>query len=437
MKIESFINKNNLYRTFILLLRFLIGGIFICSGFVKAIDIWGVEYKIEDYLTAFNWTWGYPFTGFFAVVLPLFEFVTGALLFVGSFRRTTVFLLLACMAAMLPLSAYIWIADPVSDCGCFGDALILSNAATFWKNIFITAGLVCLLRHNHRLRSFYGPAVQWLTALIPTLYLLPVIAYGNYIQPMLDFRPFKIGTSIIEPDSRNDGTEFLFSYRKGNETKEFTVDNLPDTSWTFVDRKEIKAAAQPANQTPYNPIAIFDGGQPASDILPSQGETLLILIPDIGGINALTNFRLNDLNDLSNGKGIPMICLTSSSEKEIAAWRAVSMSSYPVYQMDDSQLKTIARGNPAIVYLKNGIIGYKSTFSSFLDSMETEIGNHRLNLTKLSDENTTGHDLLISLSLILIATMTLLFLINRTHLLIKFGLRWRKNQNKKVTLPKE
>ena len=133
-------------RWTVLALRLAVGGTFVLSGLAKAIDIWGVGYKIDDYLAAFGWSWAMPFAGMMLVI--------------GSFRRATVIALLCCMAFMLPLSAYVMACDPVPDCGCFGEAWTLGNTATFWKNVALTAALAYLLLRNKRLRSLYGPAVQ-------------------------------------------------------------------------------------------------------------------------------------------------------------------------------------------------------------------------------------------------------------------------------------
>ena len=98
-------------------LRIILGLIFIFSGFVKAVDIWGVEYKIEDYLTAFGWSWAMPYTSMVAALLPLSELLAGVWMILGSFRNFTVIFLTAIMAFMLPLTGYIAVANPVEDCG--------------------------------------------------------------------------------------------------------------------------------------------------------------------------------------------------------------------------------------------------------------------------------------------------------------------------------
>ena len=118
-------------------LRIVVGGVFIMSGLVKDIDLWGFVYKIEEYLTA----WGIRQPRSMVVMAALgisgAEFILGAMLATGSYKRTAVWGLLAMMAVMLPLTLYIYIFSPVSDCGCFGDFWKLSNGATFLKNIII------------------------------------------------------------------------------------------------------------------------------------------------------------------------------------------------------------------------------------------------------------------------------------------------------------
>ena len=422
----------HLKRTAIAILRIVVGGIFIFSGFAKGIDIWGTEYKINDYITAFGWSWAEPFAGFAAISLALYEFVCGVLLLIGSFRRTIVGLLLAGMAFMLPLSAYIMIANPVTDCGCFGDAITISNSATFWKNIFITAALAYLLNTNNQLRSFYGPAVQWLTALMPALFLFFIAAYGIFIQPLIDFRPYKLGTMLAENDNAAD-VEFIFTYQKGDIIRDFSIDALPDSSWTFVARKEVvqEKAKETSEATP---IAIFDGDEIAENVIPTEGKSLLVLVPDIDEINALTAFQLNDLNDLSADGGISFTFLSGSEEREIDNWKELAMPNYPIYRMDESQLKTIARGNPAIVWLENGVIAYKSTFRAFMEYVDIDNGKIDL-LNALNSQN--HKETLISAFVAFLLLMAGILLVNRSPLLIKLGLRLKKNQNKEVTLQQE
>ncbi len=410
--------KKALIKTLVALLRIAIGGTFVYSGFVKAIDIWGVGYKIDDYIEALGWMWAMPFSGIFSVALPIFEFLAGAMLLIGSFRRVTVIALLACMVFMLPLSAWIMIADPVPDCGCFGDAWVISNKATFLKNLALTIGLVYLLVRNKRLRSLYGPAVQWLTVVLPTVFIVPILFAGYRIQPLQDYRPYKIGTNLTAEAENESDDDFVFIYQKGNETKEFNVHNLPDTSWTFVDRREVE---KPASHQEIEPITAYDSDESVvENLIYPQGITLLVLIPDISEINALTNFRLNDLNDLAADNDAQMICLTGSDQQAIDEWRTISMADYPVYLMDDSQLKQIARGNPAIVIIKDGVIRYKTTFVDFYSEFDTAVKGKRIDFNVWINEANTPEEILFSMQWLLVIAMGILLIINRTPLVVKF-----------------
>ena len=119
----------------VLILRFILGSVFAFSGFVKAIDPWGVLYKFEDYIAVLGWDWLSPFLLFCAFVISLVEFVLGVCLIVGAYRRVSVWLALLFMLAMTPLTLWLAVTNAVPDCGCFGEAVVMSNWATFFKNI--------------------------------------------------------------------------------------------------------------------------------------------------------------------------------------------------------------------------------------------------------------------------------------------------------------
>ena len=289
-------------------LRWAVGAVFIFSGLAKGIDLWGVIYKVSDYLDAFGWEWAMPYVDAVSVMVPVVEFTIGVLLFAGSFRRVSVWLALAIMAFMLPLTAYIAIYEPVADCGCFGEAWIISNTATFWKNVAITLALVFLLWKNRTVRSLYGPAVQWLTVVFPVVYLLVVMAIGYKSQPLIDFRPYKTGTYIIGEHGGTDGVEYSFVYEKDGVRKQFSLENLPDTTWTFVDRKEhVPDTVVNAGKT-VNRIAFFDGDYDVTDeVLPAEGDVLLLLIPDLSEVNVASTFRINEMYESLSDSGIMMI----------------------------------------------------------------------------------------------------------------------------------
>ena len=248
---------------------------------------------------------------------------------------------------------------------------------------------------------------------------------------MIDFRPYKVGTVLTNSGESFDDSNYVFIYEKNGVTKEFSINNLPDTSWTFVDRRETVVNHEADKKA--SPITAYDGDNSAADnLIPEKGVTLLLLIPDIEEINSLTNFRLNDINDLAADSGYQMICLTGSDEKQLDEWRELSMADYPVYRMDDSQLKQIARGNPAVVIVADGKIAYKSSFTDFYADFDNATKGKHLDIKTYTESMGEDYEYFLSLMLALAIGMAALLTINRAPLFFKLA-RLKKNKSKKAS----
>ena len=140
MTIKAFINAvkyEKWCRVMTILMRLVVGAVFVFSGFAKAVDPWGAAYKVTDYLNA----WGMDgWTGialFIAVSLAALEFLLGIAIVVGAYRRSAPLLALLLMLVLTPVTLWLAVTDAVPDCGCFGDAWHLSNWATFFKNVLL------------------------------------------------------------------------------------------------------------------------------------------------------------------------------------------------------------------------------------------------------------------------------------------------------------
>jgi uncharacterized membrane protein YphA (DoxX/SURF4 family) len=228
--------------------RVLLGAVFIFSGFVKAIDPLGSTYKIQDYLRAF----GSPFDSLVglafaaAVLLSTLELVIGLSLVFNTHTKKAAFLALGFMLVMTPLTLYIALTNPVSDCGCFGDALVISNWATFYKNIVLSALAITLLIFRKRLKPIISIYRQSLAVAIFFGMGLVISIYSYRHLPFIDFLPYKIGVNIpasmvIPENAISNEYATTFIYAKNGIQKEFTLDNYPkgDPSWVFVDQKSI------------------------------------------------------------------------------------------------------------------------------------------------------------------------------------------------------
>ncbi len=415
----------------VVLLRFIIGGVFIFSGFTKAIDPWGSVYKFGEYLTSFGFS---DFDGlllFMAMAVSGVEFLLGVFTLLGAYRRFAPVTMLLMMAVMLPLTLYLALTDSVSDCGCFGDALVLSNWATFWKNVALTLGVCYLVKFNKRVKNIYGFAVQWIVGFMSSAYVLLIAFVGYYYQPLVDFRPFPVGSVLMQDatddECEDDGSDFVFVYEKDGVQRDFTIDSLPDESWTFVDR-HLKAGAKTKQTDDADlHISLLDKNfEPADSAIVTEGEQLLFLFPDMASVGVSCTYLINEIYDYAQSHGINVIGITSASEVELEEWNDLSMASYELYHADDSLIKMLARGNPSIVYLRDGKIEWKRTLQSV--SMDLISSSNDMS-SVAADFN--ARKWLSSLTSGYLAAMLLLLIINRTHLLWKIrGKRRAKKENK-------
>ena len=418
-----------------LLMRLVVGGVFILSGFTKAVDPWGSFYKVNDYLLAMGlgqWTGTALFT---AVALAALEFILGVVIAVGAYRRSAPWLALLMMLVMTPLTLWLALTNAVPDCGCFGDVMHLSNWATFGKNILLLLASIYLLMFNKSLRSVYGPAVQWVVVTLSFAFIMSVAYCGYFIQPLIDYRPYPVGTRLISAtteDTDNGEDDFIFIYSKNGEEHEFTIDSLPDEEdgWEYVTRYHArrprgKVIIQNGNSGDAISIMDDEGNDVTLDVLGDSRRTVLLLFPDLPRVGVVNSFALNELNDASVTTDADVIGLTSATANEIEHWKDISMANYPIYNMDDSELKMLARGNPAVVYLEDGAIKWKRTLAS-LDDIEQPV--------ELADMN-NGYDadnIITNLTLAYLFAMLALVIINRTHLMVRY-LYYKRNKKHPFT----
>ncbi|MCM1110577.1 MAG: hypothetical protein NC336_05170 [Clostridium sp.] len=390
-------------KAIVWVLRLVVGGVFVVSGLSKSIDLWGFVYKIEEYLDVWNLPVWRSLSFVVAVVLAGTEFVSGAMLLLGAFRKSVVWWMLLMMAGMLPLTLYIYLADPVSDCGCFGDFLILSNGATFAKNIFLSAALVFLAVYNRRAGYIYNPYIQWIPLVLCSVYVLAVGLIGYNIQPLVDFRSFAPGTELLpaDDDDDNDEAEIEFLYRRDGETRAFAIDNLPDSTWTFVDRVGSDMAS--GSRTDF--VIVEDGYDIAPEIISTEGEQIILTIPEFNRADISYTLLLNEIYEREQLRGGSMVCLIGGGEEAVEVWKDYSLASYPVYAAEPTLIKELARGNMALVCLEDGIVTWKRTVSSM--SLDDDNGSGYDPSGVVGLIVTDGPEVLMTLTLVLVCALAL------------------------------
>lgn len=304
-------------------LRICCGGLFVFSGFVKGIDPWGTLFKIEEYLYAFGFPLPFALLRLGVFGLCAVEFVVGCFLMMGCFRKSCPFFAALIMMLMLPLSLWVAMENPVADCGCFGDAVVISNWATFWKNVALSLGILWLLRYNKNTICLISPAFQWLAVVASGIFIVLIEMIGFFYQPLLDFRDYPVGSTLFAGDPSEENEDHgldVFDIASGDDMNE--------------------EASEP------------------------EGKELVVMIPKVSMVSPATTWKLNSLYEWSQENNVKMIGVVSGSNEEIAEWEDLSMAAYPLYLADDTAIKEVVRGNPGIVYLDNGKIVWKTTLNA-------------------------------------------------------------------------
>ncbi|MGM9845819.1 MAG: BT_3928 family protein [Muribaculaceae bacterium] len=398
--------RNHIILLSVVICRLVAGITFVLSGWSKAIDPYGSLYKISEYLSAWHFDVPREVILIGAVGLAAMEFVVGIMVLVGCLRRAAVVMAAALMAFLLPLSCYIAIAAPVADCGCFGDMWVISNEATLLKNIVVAAAIVWLLMRNRRLPSIYHPGIQWLAIILMVAYPLALSFFGYNFQPLVDFRPFKVGTALNAAAASSSSPDYI--YEKDGERRTFSLDNLPDSTWTFVE----PAAAADSDATADDAyLAIYDGDADVTDYVlgDTEGDMLLLLInePDI---EYLTRSRfVNELASYAEARDCRFVGIIGANDSRCDDWLSIVRPAFEVYEADDTSLKQVARGDAALMMLSQGVIKWKYNLGWFdIDISDGSPANTLDAITPIDDGTANSRLLLLYLAgMIIIALLGL------------------------------
>ena len=356
--------SQRLLKMIVNLCRIIVAVTFIFSGFVKAIDPIGTQYKLQDYLGAIgmagilpNWT-----LLAVAVFLAAIEFCIGIFLLFAIQRRLISKLTVAFMAFMTMVTVWIVVADPVKDCGCFGDALHLTNTETLIKNIVLFVCSLAIMYRPLAMFRFVSKSNQWIVTNYTIVFILVSSGLSLYYLPIFDFRPYHIGVNIprgmeIPKGAKLPQFKTTFIMEKNGKRKEFTLDNYPDASWKFIDSKTVQTSE--GYIPPIHDFSITDnktGLDLTNSVLSHKGYTFLLIAPHLETADDSNFGDIDRLYEYAQSYDIPFYCLTASTTKAIKRWIDLTGAEYSFCITDEAVLKTIIRSNPGLLLLKDGTI---------------------------------------------------------------------------------
>ena len=436
-------NRHIVQKVTVNLCRFVLGATFIFSGFVKAVDPLGFFYKIQDYLEAFGiGEWLHPILILLSGIgLSSIEFCVGIFLFFGIRRGMSSFTALLMMAFMTPLTFYLALFNPVPDCGCFGDAWVLTNWQTFGKNVVLLAAAMVVFRWRKQVVRFVTSKLEWMVSMYSFLFIFVLSFYCLAYLPIFDFRPYKIGVNIPQAMEIPEGAkpsvfEARFVLEKDGKQKEFTTENYPyeDSTWVFVEVRSVlvEQGYEPPVKDFY--IADLNTDESLTDRILSDSNYVFLLVmhrveeADDGNIDLI-----NEIYDYSVEHGYAFYALTSSQRDAIELWSDRTGGEYPFGIMDDITLKTIIRSNPGLLLLKGGTILNKWSDNRLPDEYVLTDSLDKLPLGRqkpVSDGRTMGYVLLwFILPLLAVIALDVLVVKRRARRKAREQLSFEKEEN--------
>jgi triosephosphate isomerase len=426
---------NVLKRLLVNICRLLIGVTFIFSGYVKAIDPLGTQYKIDDYLEALGMAGVIPgvVTLSASVLLSALEFSLGIFTLFAIRRRLTSRITVAFLSVMTLITVWLVVWNPISDCGCFGDAIHLTNFQTLVKNIILLAAAIVLALMPKKMVIILSRSNQWIAINFTIIFIIISSIVSLYYLPIFDFRPYKVGTDIkkgmaIPAGAKQPKFETTFILKKNGVQKEFTLDNYPDSTWTFVDSKTVQTEA--GYVPPIHDFSIQDsrsGEDITQQVLNDTSYTFLLVSPHLEVADDSNFGDIDVISEYCQDHGYKFYCLTASTDKGIKHWIDITGAEYPFCSVDETTLRTIIRSNPGLVLIKNGTIIGKWSHNDMPQEEQLKGSLDQLPIGKIAQRSISGRISKILLWFFL--PLILLSLADRTWAWTRW-LKKKENSNK-------
>ena len=358
--------------------RLFVGAVFIFSGFVKGVDPMGFTYKIEEYLNVFGFEWAIPLAFLASIVMCALEFTIGVALIFNAHKKLTAWALLLFMSFFLVLTFTDALTNKVNDCGCFGDAVKLTNWETFWKNVILMVPTILLFAYRNRKSKKKTFEQDTLVSGLGFIAMVLFSLYNYYNEPVLDFRPWKVGNQMMNEERGPVVNYVTYENIETGELMEFPSSELmkyyEDSIWVET-YKWVNTRTNDPNEIYADGFSMLgvDGLDHAKQIIGQQDYVLVATIHDLD----MAKKGLRNLKNVYREAGetqIHFAILTCALEEELEAFLIENnMSDVEYYFADDKAIKTVLRSNPGLILLENAVVLNKWHYRNFPELGELDL----------------------------------------------------------------
>ncbi len=414
-------------KTLIRIVQFLFAAVFIFSGLAKCVDPAGTAIKVTEYLQYFGFGVLSDLSLGMAWILCIVEFICGVNMLLGHARRLTLLVSTLLLFLFTPLTLWLVLTDAISDCGCFGDAIHLTNVQTFGKNLILMMMLVLLWTNREQMYRLMGRTFYVFYSYYSLGLAVWLCWMGSWREPFIDFRPFTPGTDLREAvmgeehsQASTDDTTWRCIYQREGIREEFALDSLPDEAegWEFVETIERHAdgrLSESNGKAALRHIDFYvkttDGEFITEELLSKPGYTFLLLSHSLDKASQHDIDRIELLSEYAGDNDYGFVCITARDEKQLERWKYNTGAEYRFVFTDASVIETMCRSNPAVMLLRNGVIYWKKPLSK-LDAQSLTSG--KLNEQTSGDIEEINYNYRILLVLVLLFAPLFLYLLVET-----------------------
>ncbi len=370
-------------KTVVNIIRFIVGVLFIFSGLVKANDPHGLAYKMEEFFekwagdgilpSLMNGLHQYALE--FSVVMIVLEIVVGIAILLGQWKRFFLWLTFVLIVFFTCLTGYAALSGKIATCGCFGDCLPLTSMQSFIKDLILLAMILLLLAGSKWIKPVFSAALNVLLLLVGIVFSIGFQWYVMHYLPVVDCLPFKKGNNILElrkmpANAIPDKKEYRFIYEKDGRQNEFSVKDLPDSTWTFVSRKDVIIEKGSNNEPPIKDYILTSqsGEDTTQAVLSLDADYYLFYVKNVSNTSKEWGETFNKIYSDGKQKGIPLCIVSADPEGAQQYFNQQLHLNLPILSLDATAFKTAARTNPEL-YLMHGPVVKKKWGKSSLSKV--------------------------------------------------------------------
>lgn len=351
--------------------RIIVGVLFVFSGLVKAIDPLGLTYKMQEFFEVWgregyitplmNWMYNRSFV--FSIIMITLEVVLGVALLTGFYKKLTLRMLLGLMIFFTFLTSYVLFSGKIATCGCFGDCIPLTPIQTFTKDIILLLLIIFLLLKQQYVKPIGGGALPMVLVLVSVIAVCFLQMHVLSHLPLTDCLPYKKGNNLLQlrqmpANAIPDKFSYSFVYQKNGLNKSFDANQLPDSTWTYVDRKQTLEKKGSNNVPLINDFSLTDsaGVDVTETLLGQAGEYYLFFLKDLEGSTVNWSAGFANLWQKAKEQKRALYIVTADKEKATEFFNRKNQYQVPVLTCDATAIKTAVRANPTLFLMKGPVV---------------------------------------------------------------------------------